>query len=68
MWSSLDIPDDGKSPFTDYTRWRLNVGDGGRHTWEYLKSEEACAKRPQSDVEKFWLGMPLVCATQLNVI
>ncbi|OMJ22073.1 Protostadienol synthase A [Smittium culicis] len=42
---------------TDLTRWRLNVNEG-RHTWEYLESDEECKKRPQSFIEKYWIGLP----------
>ncbi|KAJ2162199.1 hypothetical protein GGF46_000816 [Coemansia sp. RSA 552] len=45
-------------PFsTDLTRWRLNV-DNGRQTWEYL-SEEGAKERPQSFLERYWLGLPV---------
>jgi len=37
------------------------VNDGGRHTWHYLKSDEECERWPQNSVDKFWLGLPLVC-------
>ncbi|KAH3303311.1 hypothetical protein KXW39_001614 [Aspergillus fumigatus] len=42
---------------TDLSRWRLNV-DNGRHMWEYLESEDEARKRPQSFLEKYWLGLP----------
>ncbi|KAF8998542.1 terpenoid cyclases/protein prenyltransferase alpha-alpha toroid [Cyathus striatus] len=42
---------------TDYSRWRLLVTDGGRHTWHYLTADEQCAEWPQNTVDKFWLGL-----------
>ena len=59
-YSPLDIPESGKEPFTDYSRWRLLVNDGGRHTWHYLKTDEGCDKWPQNYVDKYWTGQPLV--------
>ena len=61
MYSTLDVPDSGHQPFTEYSRWRLLVNDGGRHTWHYLKTDDECEKWPQNTVDKFWLGMPVVC-------
>ncbi|KAF9221375.1 terpene synthase [Gyrodon lividus] len=58
LYSPLDIPESGKQPFTDYSRWRLLVNDGGRHTWQYLKSDK-CEKWPQNEVDKYWTGQPL---------
>ncbi|KAJ1780422.1 hypothetical protein LPJ77_000335 [Coemansia sp. RSA 2523] len=40
---------------SDLSRWRLNV-DNGRQTWEYM-DENAAKERPQSFVEKYWLGL-----------
>ena len=60
MYGPLDVPDDGKEPFTDHSRWRLLVNDGGRHTWHYLRTDEECERWPQNTVDKFWLGLPLV--------
>jgi lanosterol synthase len=65
MYSSFDVADTGKEPFTDYSRWRLLVNDGGRHTWKYLKSEEEVAAWPQNMVDKYWLGLPLVSILSL---
>lgn len=42
---------------TDLTRWRLNV-ENGRHMWQYLKDDEEIHRRPQSFLEKYWLGLP----------
>ncbi|KAJ7623474.1 terpenoid cyclases/protein prenyltransferase alpha-alpha toroid [Roridomyces roridus] len=58
-YSRLAIPSSASKPFTDYTRWRLLVSDSGRHTWKYLKTDEECAKWPQTSEDKFWLGMAL---------
>ena len=60
LYSPLDIPESGKEPFTDYSRWRLLVNDGGRHTWHYLKTDEECNKWPQNYIDKYWTGQPLV--------
>lgn len=43
---------------TDPTRWRLEV-DHGRHVWHYLKSDRECKEWPQTDEDKYWLGLPL---------
>ncbi|KAJ1909960.1 Lanosterol synthase (Oxidosqualene--lanosterol cyclase), partial [Tieghemiomyces parasiticus] len=43
---------------TDRTRWRLNV-DRGRQVWEYLDSTQTAQNRPQTDVERYWLGLPM---------
>lgn len=60
LYSPLDIPESGEKPFTDYSRWRLLVNDGGRHTWHYLKTDEECDKWPQNHIDKYWTGQPLV--------
>lgn len=59
MHALVDIPESGEIPFTDYSLWRLEADDGGRHVWRYLSEEEA-SKWPQSTVEKYWLGLPTV--------
>lgn len=61
MWSPLEVPLTGEKPFTDYSRWRLVVNDGGRHTWEYLRTENEIKRWPQTDLDKFWLGLKMVC-------
>jgi len=61
-WAPLDIPGTGDKAFTDYSRWRLLVNDGGRHTWHYLRTDEAAKEWPQNNVDKFWLGQNLVRA------
>ena len=40
MWNALDIALTPEKPFTDYMRWRLLVGGGGRHTWHYPRIDE----------------------------
>ena len=62
-WSELDIPDSGDEPFTDYSRWRLDAKDAGRHIWNYLESDEECARRPQTVLDKYMLGLPVVSHT-----
>ncbi|KAF7973658.1 hypothetical protein HWV62_13902 [Athelia sp. TMB] len=55
----LQVPDSGKETFTEYSRWRLLVNDGGRHVWHYLQTDEECERWPQHSVDKYWLGLPL---------
>ena len=55
-----DVPATGDEPMTDYTRWRLEVSGDGRHIWRYLHTEEECEQWPQTSLDKYWLGMPLV--------
>ena len=58
----VDHAYNGEGPLTDHSRWRLReeVGGIGDHVWEYLP--EAAAKgMPQSNMNKYWLGIPLVC-------
>ncbi|KAG5647893.1 hypothetical protein DXG03_007817 [Asterophora parasitica] len=59
MYNPLNISQSAATPFTDYSRWRLLVNDGGRHTWHYLKTDEECEAWPQNSVDKFWLGIDL---------
>ncbi|GLB41717.1 putative terpene cyclase mutase family protein [Lyophyllum shimeji] len=59
MYNPVDIPHSASQPFTDYSRWRLLVNDGGRHTWHYVRTDEECEAWPQNSVDKFWLGMDL---------
>jgi lanosterol synthase/protostadienol synthase len=40
---------------TDLSRWRLNV-ENGRHIWQYVTEDEELEERPQSFLEKYWLG------------
>ncbi|TFK98472.1 terpenoid cyclases/protein prenyltransferase alpha-alpha toroid [Pterulicium gracile] len=58
-YTPLDVPASGTTPFTDLTRWRLLVNDGGRHTWQYMRTDEQAANWPQSEVDRYWLGIPL---------
>lgn len=60
----VDHAYNGKEPLTDHSRWRLReqIGGIGDHVWEYLP--EAAAKgEPQSNMNKYWLGIPMVCST-----
>ena len=45
---------------TDYSRWRL-LDERGRQTWQYLEDDEDVAEWPQSTVDKYFLGLPIVC-------
>ncbi|TEB29090.1 lanosterol synthase [Coprinellus micaceus] len=56
-WAPLQVPHDRNRPFTDYTRWRLKVSDGGRHIWHFLRTDEEVAAWPQNMVDKYWLGL-----------
>ncbi|CCM00370.1 uncharacterized protein FIBRA_02400 [Fibroporia radiculosa] len=58
-YAPLDIPVSGKETFTDYSRWRLRCSEDGRHIWHYLYTDEECIAWPQSDIDKYWLGIPL---------
>lgn len=44
---------------TDKTRWRMKDEDG-RHTWHYLEDDDAAKAWPQSQADKWYLGLPLV--------
>ena len=67
VWGELKVPDNGDEPFTDYSRWRLSANDNGRHLWDYLSTDEECRERPQTVLDKFWLGMPLVRVKGLRI-
>ncbi|RKP38319.1 putative lanosterol synthase [Dimargaris cristalligena] len=43
---------------TDPRRWRLRVNKG-RQLWDYLESDELVRQQPQSDIERYWLGLPV---------
>ncbi|ESK87947.1 lanosterol synthase, partial [Moniliophthora roreri MCA 2997] len=58
MYNRIQVSDSPTEPFTDYSRWRLLVSEGGRHTWHYLKTDEECKNWPQTTVDKYWLGLP----------
>jgi lanosterol synthase len=60
MYSPLHVPETGVKPFTDYSRWRLLVNDGGRHVWKYLKTDCEMGEWPQNTVDKYWMGLPVV--------
>ncbi|KAK6354590.1 Lanosterol synthase (Oxidosqualene--lanosterol cyclase) [Orbilia brochopaga] len=46
---------DYRTPFTDYSRWRLK-DDHGRQTWHYLSEAEA-KEWKQSTADKYFLGL-----------
>lgn len=50
---------------TDYSRWRLEVNHG-RHVWHYLRDDEECKRWPQSEEDKYWLGLDVVSIARLN--
>ena len=64
MWKPFDLPPTGERTFTDYSRWRLLVNDGGRHTWHYLHTDEEVANWPQNEVDRFWLGLKTVSLSE----
>ncbi|KAF7315481.1 Terpene cyclase/mutase family member [Mycena indigotica] len=43
---------------TELGRWRIKLGAGGSHAWDYL-SEEESLRRPQNEIDRYWLGIPL---------
>ncbi|KZV81297.1 terpenoid cyclases/Protein prenyltransferase, partial [Exidia glandulosa HHB12029] len=57
------LPADASKPLTDYSRWRLRAEDDGRHTWHYLKSDGELAAWPQTEMDKYWLGLPMDAPT-----
>ncbi|KAH7033612.1 squalene/oxidosqualene cyclase [Microdochium trichocladiopsis] len=58
--SDTDIEVEHKRPKiqdkTDRTRWRMR-SDKGSHTWHYLEDDAAAKKWPQSEADKWFLGM-----------
>ncbi|KAF7321689.1 Terpene cyclase/mutase family member [Mycena kentingensis (nom. inval.)] len=42
---------------TDIARWRIKLGSGGSHAWEYL-SEEDARRRPQTNIDKTSPALP----------
>ncbi|KAH9840136.1 terpene synthase [Rhodofomes roseus] len=58
-YAPIDIPASGKEPFTDYARWRLRSSEDGRHTWHYLQTDEECKAWPQTEIDRYWLGLPV---------
>ncbi|KAJ7268763.1 terpene synthase [Mycena haematopus] len=46
-------------PSTDHSRWRLKLGPGGSHVWKYLASDEENSAWPQTDIDRYWLGIAL---------
>lgn len=65
-WRSVDPfvgRDDSELPRTDRALWRLTSSEGshGRHLWHFLTPEQS-ATWPQTDEDKYWLGLPLAPA------
>jgi len=44
---------------TDRSRWRL-LDESGRHTWQYLKTDEEVEEWPQTTADKYHLGLSTV--------
>jgi lanosterol synthase len=53
---------------TDYSRWRLKLGPGGSHSWQYLESDEECGNWPQTDIDRYWLGISLVSRAKFSLL
>ena len=58
--TNTHVLDPSRDNKTDRSRWRLEVGEGNRHVWHYLKTDEEMEKWPQSTADKFFLGLPTV--------
>ncbi|KZT70711.1 terpene synthase [Daedalea quercina L-15889] len=58
-YQPIDVPESSKEPFTDYSRWRLRSSEDGRHTWHYLRTDEECEAWPQTEIDRYWLGLPV---------
>lgn len=43
-------------PMTDYANWRLKV-EHGRQVWHYLEDPASQQAWPQSNIDKYWLGI-----------
>jgi len=61
MLTAAAVPNQSKhnqlnSTTTDLSRWRLKV-DHGRQTWHYLPDEKSIKEWPQTDYDKYWLGI-----------
>ncbi|KAF9302335.1 Lanosterol synthase (Oxidosqualene--lanosterol cyclase) [Mortierella antarctica] len=52
----MHVPSNTTHEPTDRSHWRLRV-DEGRQRWYFLGEEEHKAD-PQTDIEKYWLGLP----------
>ncbi|CAG8479791.1 1313_t:CDS:2 [Acaulospora colombiana] len=52
-----DTYDSNHMKTTDKRRWRL-FGDHGRQAWHYIEDEEQLKEWPQTNCEKYWLGLP----------
>ena len=44
---------------TDYSRWRL-LDEHGRQTWHYLTTDEELKEWPQSEADRYHLGLDTV--------
>ena len=60
-----DVPLSGKTPVTDYSRWRLALTDDGGHTWHYMHTDEEAKRWPQTVLDRYWLGLPVVRVSSL---
>lgn len=59
-YTPIDIPASGEKTFVDYSRWKLTYTEDGGHIWKYLKTDEEIQSLPQTVLDKYWLGLPLV--------
>ncbi|EKD19457.1 uncharacterized protein L3040_002666 [Drepanopeziza brunnea f. sp. 'multigermtubi'] len=46
------------SESTDKSRWRM-LDEGGRQTWHYLQDDGEAENWPQSDADRWYLGLPM---------
>lgn len=58
--AKLSSTDNERTDRTDVTRWRL-LDESGCQTWHYLDTEEKVESWPQSDADKYFLGLSTVC-------
>lgn len=49
-------------PTTDLTAWRLKVSEDshGQQKWVYLSDPAQRKEWPQTNIEKYWLGLDMV--------
>lgn len=51
-------------PKTDLARWRL-LDERGRQTWHFMTTDDEARAWPQSTADKYFLGLPTVCASPM---
>lgn len=58
-WEQIPLKTPDAVPATDLERWRLKVDDG-RQTWHYLHNDNQLKDWPQTDADRYWLGLSRV--------